>query len=162
MRGKLLPPILPISSGAEAGLQHRIHNGVVEPDLLIRPCLVSAFPNARVRLAGAEVIASWTVGMTAFRRRTAARAKCGRARARRRKLVQRWARRVMLTSDNLVRVRFHADQKRVSICGSGVPKQIMAALPGTLKRHRARGTERNVIQRACVNSVYGSRCSWKF
>src|SRR5581483_7399138 len=64
----------------------RIHNGVVEPDLLIRPCLVSTLSNARALLARAEVVASWTVGMTDFRRRTDARARVGRAWARWREL----------------------------------------------------------------------------
>jgi hypothetical protein len=49
------------------------------------------------------------------------------------KAVQRWARRVKLTSDNLVRLQFDRKQNRIFICGSGMPKQIMAALPALEK-----------------------------
>ena len=53
MRRKFPPPDLSDLVWSKAGLQHRIHDDVVEPGGLIRPCEVGAFSDTRILLTGA-------------------------------------------------------------------------------------------------------------
>ncbi len=69
----------------EAGLQHRIHSGIVKSNFFVSPCRVRTFADALVLLTRAKAVASWGLGVRALWRRTT-RAWTVRARAGRREL----------------------------------------------------------------------------